>query len=238
MVINLQTRKITCLTCNIPAAAFKVMHLSVDYLLIGPEHFTNAQVSKAGELWYLEKKKGAKPVKLGVKLSEGVAIYKKQLKIAYTQNGSSPEMTSQIIVADLDLDGPSPKLKNQQTVLTSSDKSCRLEAQDFFDDDKSITYFCYVPNGNFESMGLNLATGTSTNFSQRPNHFNEPEGIFPGGKYAAIESDWQCNSLGGVTGSANIDIWKLKLDGKGNDFVRLTHFNDYGGARLPIRGFH
>ena len=38
MVIDLQSRVIQCLTCNVPAAAFlRVMHLvNGDYLLIGP----------------------------------------------------------------------------------------------------------------------------------------------------------------------------------------------------------
>src|SRR5213594_4445049 len=37
--------------------------------------------------------------------------------------------------------------------------------------------------------------------------------------------------LGGTRGSGNIDIWKLKLDGTGKDFTRLTHFNDYAGGK-------
>jgi len=32
-------------------------------------------------------------------------------------------------------------------------------------------------------------------------------------------------------GSGNIDIWKLKLDGTGRDFTRLTYFNDYAGGK-------
>ena len=41
MVIDLKTRQIRCLTCNVPAAAFlRVMHLPTgDYILIGPERF-------------------------------------------------------------------------------------------------------------------------------------------------------------------------------------------------------
>lgn len=234
MVIDVQTRRITCLTCGIPAAAFlRVMHLfNGDYLLIGPEHFENPQAGKNGsELWYLNKAKGSKPVKLDVKLSEGIALSKRSLKMAFTQSGSSSETASQIVVAELDLTGPSPKISNKKTVLEREDKSCRLEAQDFFDDDKQLTYFCYVPNGTFDVMGLNLATGVTTNFSQKPAHFNEPEGIFPDGRYTTVESDWQCNWLGGAVGSANIDIWKLGLDGTGKDFTRLTRFNDYEGAK-------
>ena len=42
-VIDLETRAIRCLTCNVPGAAFlRVMHLpSSDYLLIGPERFVD-----------------------------------------------------------------------------------------------------------------------------------------------------------------------------------------------------
>jgi hypothetical protein len=42
--------------------------------------------------------------------------------------------------------------------------------------------------------------------------------------------------LGGKHGDHNIDIYKLKLDGTGKDFVRLTHFNDYMGwkASNPV----
>ena len=37
--------------------------------------------------------------------------------------------------------------------------------------------------------------------------------------------------LGSRHGSHNIDIWKLRLDGTGKDFVRLTNFNDYEGFK-------
>src|SRR5438105_927638 len=41
LIIDLKTRIIRCLTCNVPAAAFlRVMHLVTgDYILIGPDHF-------------------------------------------------------------------------------------------------------------------------------------------------------------------------------------------------------
>jgi Tol biopolymer transport system component len=46
----------------------------------------------------------------------------------------------------------------------------------------------------------------------------------------------QVEQLGGQHGSGNIDIWKLRLDATGKDFVRLTHFNDYeaGKASNPV----
>src|SRR5215467_5390425 len=72
-VIDLKTREIRCLTCNIPAAAFlRVMHLSNgDYILIGPDHFEDIQRSRTrdNELWYLSHERGAKPVKFGARMS-------------------------------------------------------------------------------------------------------------------------------------------------------------------------
>src|ERR1700754_218988 len=70
MLYDLKTKKISCLTCNVPGAAFlRVMHLSNgDYILIGPEKFENINVSRRrdNELWLLKKQKGSKPVKLGI----------------------------------------------------------------------------------------------------------------------------------------------------------------------------
>ncbi len=235
MSIDLKTRQITCLTCNMPGAAFlRVMHLSNgDYLLIGPDHFENAVASKKdADVWYLSKEQNARPVKIGLKVNEGIAISKKSMKIAYTKLlPDTTQKLSQLVVADIDVNGGTPRLTNQKTVLTNIDKVCTLEAQDFYDNDTKLTFFCYVPDGAFEVKGIDLTNDQVTNFSKAPGSFNEPEGIFPDGKYVAVESDRQCEWLGGRRGSANIDIWKLRLDGTGKDFVRLTQFNDYEGGK-------
>src|SRR6185369_14625887 len=87
MLIDLKTRDIRCLTCNIPAAAFlRVMHLSTgDYILIGPDHFEDISISRSrdNELWFLHKERGSKPIKLQQRMSEGAAVSKKSLKIAF-----------------------------------------------------------------------------------------------------------------------------------------------------------
>jgi hypothetical protein len=242
MVIDLKTRNIRCLTCNVPAAAFlRVMHLSTgDYILIGPDHFENISISRSrdNELWFLNKQRGSRPVKLGQKMSEGAAISKKNLKIAFseTQAADLPPGASRIIIADIDLSDSMPRLINKKTVYESKDRSCVLEAQDFYDDDTKLTFTCYEPNGLASVWGIDLKTNLVTNFSNAPGAYNEVEGIFPGGKYTCVESDHQCDWLGGSRGSGNIDIWKLKLDGTGKNFVRLTNFNDYiaGKASNPV----
>jgi hypothetical protein len=238
MVIDLKSRIIQCLTCNVPAAAFlRVMHLVTgDYILIGPDHFEDVHVSRTrdNELWFLSKERGGKPVKLGQKMSEGAAISKKTLKIAFSQTAAqsqdlAPE-ASRLVVADVDLSG-APKLINQRTVYQSKDRSCVIEAQDFYDNDTKLTFTCYEPEGRSSVMGIDLKTGGVTNFSKMPGTYNEVEGIFPDGLYTAVEADRQCEQLGGTRGSGNIDIWKLRLDGSGKDFTRLTHFNNYEGGK-------
>jgi hypothetical protein len=239
MLIDLKTRVITCLTCNVPGAAFlRVMHLVTgDYILIGPDHFEDIHTSRTrdNELWFLSKEPGAKPVKLGQKMSEGAAISKKSLKIAFSQLPAqaadlAPD-SSRLMIADLDLSGSVPKLINQKSVYQSKDHNCVLEAQDFYDNDTKMIFTCYEPPHSASVMGIELQTGQVTNLSKTPGTYNEPEGIFPDGLYTTVEADRQCESLGGERGSGNIDIWKLRLDGTGKDFVRLTHFNDYVGGK-------
>jgi hypothetical protein len=238
MVIDLKSRAIQCLTCSVPATAFlRVMHLVTgDYILIGPDHFEDIRTSRTrdNELWFLSKERGAKPVKFGQKMSEGAAVSKRSLKIAFTQTAGQasdlPKEASRLIVADVDLSG-TPRLTNQRNVYESKDRSCVLEAQDFYDNDTKMTFTCYEPEGRASVMGIDLQSGQITNFSKAPGTYNEVEGIFPDGQYAAVEADRQCEELGGQRGSGNIDIWKLRLDGTGKDFTRLTHFNDYEGGK-------
>jgi len=235
MVIDLKTRQIRCLTCNVPAASFlRVMHLSTgDYILIGPDHFENINISRSrdNELWFLSKKRGSKPVKLGQKMSEGAAVSKRNLTIAFAETLDLPDGASRIIVAYLDLSGTEPKLINKKIIHESKDRSCVLEAQDFYDNDTKLTFTCYEPKGLASVWGIELQTKKVTNFSNAPGNYNEVEGIFPVGQYTCVESDHQCDWLGGERGAGNIDIWKLKLDGTGKNFTRLTFFNDYQGSK-------
>lgn len=236
-VIDLKTRNIRCLTCNIPAAAFlRVMHLPTgDYILIGPDHFEDIRISRSrdNELWFLSRERGSKPVKLGQKMSEGAAISKKNLTIAFSELRAPDlaEGASRIIMADIDLSGGVPKLINKKTIYESKDRGCILEAQDFYENDTKLTFVCYEPNNLASVMSIDLKTGEVINHSKAPGSYNETEGIFPDGLYTLVEADRQCEILGGSRGPNNIDIWKLRLDGTGKDFVRLTNFNDYEGGK-------
>lgn len=237
-VIDLETRAIRCLTCNVPGAVFlRIMHLANgDYLLIGPDHFENISLSRDrdNELWYLSKERGSKPVKLNHKLNEGAAVSKNEMTIAFTlthkQEPSLKEGSSQLILFDIDASSSIPKLVNKRIIHESKDRSCVLEAQDFYNNNTKLTFTCYEPAGRASTMGIDLKSRQVTNMSNYSG-YDEVEGIFPDGLYTLVESDRQCEQLGGERGSKNIDIWKLKLDGTGKDFVRLTNFNDFEGGK-------
>ena len=243
-VIDLKTRAIRCLTCSVPGAAFlRVMHLSTgDYILIGPETFKDLRTSRHAdnELWFLSKAPNSKPVRFNQRMSEGAAISKKNLRIAFSQTGAqNPELSkghSLLIVADLDLSGGSPKLTNQRVVHESKSSDCVIEAQDFYDNDTKLTFSCYEPKGMASVMTVDLKTGAVENQSRAPGTYNEPEGIFPDGGYTLVEADRQVQAQNRAGGFRQIDLCKLRLDGTGKDFTRLTHFNDYEGwkASNPV----
>jgi Tol biopolymer transport system component len=59
------------------------------------------------------------------------------------------------------------------------------------------------------------------NQSNAPGQYDEPEGIFPDGRHTLVESDAHDRR-----GSGFVDLYRLKLDGTGKDFVRITRFAD------------
>jgi len=173
-------------------------------------------------------------------MSEGAAISKTSMKIAFSQTrGQNPELkpgSSQLIVAELDLSGPKPTLKDKRVIWESPSNACTIEAQDFYDNDRRLTYSCYEPQGKASVWTIDLKTGERRNESLPIGDYNEVEGIFPDGLHTCVESDRQAILQGREGKFRQIDIWKLRLDGTGKSFERLTVFNDYVGwkASNPV----
>lgn len=244
MVLDLRTRAIRCLTCGVPGAAFlRVMHLpSGDYLLTGPARFTDIETGRRveAEIWHMSRQPGSKPVPLGERISEGIAISRSSSRIAWAvtnrQDASLPAGRSLLVMAQLDVSGGKPRLIAKRTVYDADAAACSIEAQDFYANDSKMTFTCNEPNGAASVMSLDVATGDAMNCSQAPATYNEVEAIFPGEKYVTVEADRHAQSLGGTGGESQIDIWKLRLDSGGKDFLRLTHLNDYTGwvASNPV----
>ena len=105
------------------------MHLdNGDYILIGPDHFENINISRTrdNELWWLGRTPGAKPIKFNEKMSEGMAISKTSMKVAYSQVHAQvpevPDGASRLVVADVTLTNGAPALANKKVVYESKDR--------------------------------------------------------------------------------------------------------------------
>lgn len=191
----------------------------------GPSRGENA------ELWVLDDSLQGPPVPLGTKASEGPAVSRKRLTIAWTiDHGDYPERlpegVSQIWRGDIEYRDGKPELANKKLVLDSRDLpfEAGLETQDFRPPEEDELIFSAYGYQGTEVMGIDLETGEITNYSKSPG-YEEPEGIFPSGKDVAVESD---RHHGG--GYQHIDVYRLRLDGSG-EMKRLTFFGENPGYK-------
>lgn len=207
-----------------------------DILLSGSKMFDadkpHLNRTENAELWILDKSLTKPPVRLGEKCSEGPAVSRTKMRLAWTvvqvQYPDKLERgQSQIWLADIVEEGGVPKLANKKLALDSRNLpfKCTLECQNFRPpEEKELTFSAYGYQGT-DVMGVNLETGKVSNYSNAPGQYDEPEGIFPDGQYTLVECDRQNHK-----GSNFIDMWKLKLDGSGQ-LERLTFFSDYPGYK-------
>jgi Tol biopolymer transport system component len=200
-----------------------------DILLSGARKFDaeNPRVSRDernAELWVLKKDLSAPPVALGEKCSEGPAVSRKRMTIAWTQGNA-------FYMADVTYQDGKAKLSGKKNIFDKKDMpfECEgIETQNFrLPDEQELSFSAYDPK-NTEVMGLDIATGKVVNYSKAAenNQYDEPEGIFPDGKYTLVE----CDKHSGGKGIQYNDIYKLALDGSGQT-ERLTFFADYPGYK-------
>ena len=205
-----------------------------DILLSGARKFDvkHPMASRSGknvELWVLKKDLTGPPVSLGEHCSEGPAVSRKKMRIAWTLQDEGL-----IFIGDIVYVAGEPKLVNKKLILDAKSMPfrCNLETQNFRPpDEKELIFSAYMDGYRFcEVMGLNLENGKISNYSKTPKEYDEPEGIFPDGKSTLVECDRHNHK-----GTQYIDIYKLALDGSGN-MERLTKFANYKGykARNPV----
>jgi hypothetical protein len=211
-----------------------------DILLSGAPQFDaeDPWVSRraTAELWVLDKSLTRPPVRLGARCSEGPAVSRHHLKIAWAVDHDNepekiPEDVSQVWLAEIKYDNGVPRLINTKVVLDDRDLDFKvdLETQNFRPpEEKELTLSAYGHQGT-DVIGLNLETGKVTNYSNT-RFYEEPEGIYPDGQHTLVE----CDRHNGK-GSGHVDLWKIRLDGSGQG-ERLTFFSDYpeGKASNPV----
>jgi hypothetical protein len=195
-----------------------------DILLSGARKFDvdNPRASrdeKNAELWVL-KDLSAPPAALGENCKEGPAVSRKNMRIAWA-------LRDKFYMGDIVYENGTAKLTNKKIIMDNKDLpfKCGIEAQNFRPpDEKELILSAYGYQGS-EVAGLDIETRKVVNYSNAPDQYDEPEGIFPDGKYTTVECDRH-----NPKGTHYIDIYKLALDGSGKS-ERLTRFNDYPGYK-------
>jgi hypothetical protein len=237
--IELATRAIRLLTGHYKHLGYtRALYLTNgDILLSGPERFDPANPGPSRIqcfLSVLEKSREKPPVTLGTKCSEGPAVSRTRMRIAWTQVAEQypyemPRGSSRILEADIVIEAGVPRLANPKPVLENRDLRfrCTLECQNFVPPaERALTFSAYGYQET-DVCVIDLVTKKVTNYSDSPDQYDEPEGVFPDGRSTLVESDRQSKN---GRGPGHVDIWKLSLDGR-REWERLTYFNTYPGYK-------
>lgn len=202
-----------------------------DILLSGSAAFdaSNPWASRGeekAELWILKKDLMSPAIPLGENCSEGPAVSRLHMKIAWTRGNA-------FYMAEIADSSGIPVLKGKKKILDAQDLpfKCYLETQNFRPpDEKELIFSAYEYQGS-EVMGLNLETGEVINYSNAPDQYDEPEGIFPDGRFTLSECDAHKPE-----GIQVIDIYKLALDqsGKSERFTFFSEFPDYKASNPVV----
>lgn len=187
--------------------------------------------NERAELWVLDHRLDRPPTRLGARCSEGPAVSRKALKIAWTvDHGDEPEVlpegVAQFWMAEIKYSDGTPRLSNTRLILDSRDLEFKtgLETQNFRPPDEQELIFSAYGYEGTEVMGLDLDTGRVVNYSKSP-YYEEPEGIFPNGTDTLVEADRH-----DPRGYQHIDVYKLRLDGSAA-LERVTFFGNYPGFK-------
>ena len=240
--VDLASRDVRGLTGHFDHAGFtRARYLaSGDLLLCGPEP---AAASRAEEgrwhtaLWFLGGDLTREAVPLDAPCFEGPAVSRRSLRIAWTRSDYPDRVVfgrSEIWTGDIAVEGGEPRLVNRRKLLDRSDFFLRLaflETQDFrFPDERELIFTAYAYRGG-EVMGVDLETREIRNYS-RSWGYDEAEGVFPDGRFAAVEREPETYTL---VPQGHIDIWRTALDGSART-TRLTHFSELAGfgANNPV----
>lgn len=219
-----------------------------DILLSGSRTFDPANPDpsrfRTAELWVLDQSLTKPPVPLGTYCSEGPAVSRTSWKIAWvTHDGQYPDYEDgeyRVNVGEIVYHDGVPALEKRRVVMRNVGNPqfsapTPIETQNFVPQDATkitLSLYRFLPphDHGAQVSVLDLATGKFRRLSDLAGHHNEPEGIFPDGKYTTVESTRQFAAYDFNPEDQYIDIWKLSLDGNG-DWERMTNFTDYAGFK-------
>lgn len=239
MELEVESGAIRNLTQHYPHYGYtRALYLSNgDILLAGPETYDLKDINHARRnsfLSILDKSASRPPVPLGVRCNEGPAVSRRRLHFAWPEwidpkPGEGNLANSTMVEADVVYTEGIPALVNKRLILDGASLPfrCTMETQNYrCPDEKELIFSAYTEGGRkSDVVGVDLASKKITKYTDTPDIYDEPEGMFPDGRHTLVECDSQ-NKLG----PGNIDLWKLALDGSGS-YTRLTYFSDVPGYK-------
>ena len=239
MELEVATGKIRNLTQHYPHYGYtRALYLSNgDILLAGPESYDLKNINHARRncFLYVLGREGTKPpVALSVRCNEGPAVSRHRLHFAWPEwtqpkPGEGNLSTSTMVEADVVYTNGVPALANKRLIIDGRDLPfrCTMETQNYRPrEEKELIFSAYTDGGQkCDVVGINLQTKKITKYTDTPDIYDEPEGIFPDGSATLVECDSQ-----NKRGPGNIDLWKLALDGSGT-YTRLTYFSESPGYK-------
>lgn len=183
------------------------------------------------QIW--DKDMSKPPVSLDVPINEGPAVSRSTMKIAWT------EKQEKIYLGEITYENGQPEITGKRMIVDNSNIMAggvryegMLEPQNFRPEDENELIWSLYQGADAggkiiaEVMGISLVTDSIVNYSKAPDQYDEPEGIWPDGQFTLVECDHH-----DTRGPGHIDIYKLRLDGTGNDYKRITYFSDEEGFR-------
>ena len=185
----------------------------------------------------LDKSGSKPPVPLNTLCAEGPAVSRTRMRLAWTHRDQQyPEIGknhAKLLLAEIEYKDGKPRLVNQRVAFSSHQLpfhlgGASLETQNLVPpEDNKLTFSVYVIEGgtNTDTYIVDTETGEFRNLTRSAGYYDEPEGVFPDGKFTCVE---HAPSRGKAWPLA--DIYKLKLDGSG-EMQRLTHFSDFKGYK-------
>jgi hypothetical protein len=197
-----------------------------NYLLTCGDHRHRAYMQ------VLDKSLSRPPTDMGELVREGPTVSRTQNKVSWTRR------QKEIWVADIVYNGETPELANAVEIMNSeslpnepeglTNYNGDIEPQNFrppTDHELIFSRYGTSSTGKYssETWLYNFETGEISNLSNRHEWYDEPEGVFPDGVYTLVE----CDMFLPVSQHAQVlDLYRMRIDGVGNDMVRLTHFGE------------
>lgn len=223
--LDLATGERVCVTCDFEHQGFWRVHYlpDGDYLLMGPRHYWGRLASRlfSNGLYFMPSDRSRRPVWMGIRIFEGIAVSRVERRIAYARSifGTLLPWPNRLFVAEVDAEG---RIRKEREVHRSIQF---VEPQDFLPGDGVLVFSRYTPDT--EVITLDLDTGKAENQSRAPGTGEEPEGLFPDGRFTLMESSRHLEK--GDVG--DVDIYALRLGSGGREVRRLTHFDDVPGEK-------